>query len=185
MSIFCVWCSDVQFIANFEGNRSYKQSRHFGSCTSAFWQVIQLPWFQTTLLFMLGTHSEYFLLQFHDFISNLTPSESTLCPGLIERSSSPPLLKRPERVLCRSTQGRWTLTLTSTMKSSPGSWHSMKLIGLDKNSISSRSTDDFNGAQCKAVCVEAGMIALRRESSLVTHEDFLDGVSLLSHHIPT
>ena len=40
-----------------------------------------------------------------------------------------------------------------------------------------RSTDDFNGAQCKAVCVEAGMIALRRESSLVTHEDFLDGVN--------
>merc|ERR1719398_170198 len=39
-----------------------------------------------------------------------------------------------------------------------------------------RSTDDFNGAQCKAVCVEAGMIALRRESNLVTHEDFLDGV---------
>ena len=33
-----------------------------------------------------------------------------------------------------------------------------------------------NGAQCKAVCVEAGMIALRRESSLVTHEDFLDAV---------
>merc|ERR1712242_487058 len=39
-----------------------------------------------------------------------------------------------------------------------------------------RSTDDFNGAQCKAVCVEAGMIALRRESSFVTHEDFLDAV---------
>lgn len=39
-----------------------------------------------------------------------------------------------------------------------------------------RSTDDFNGAQCKAVCVEAGMIALRRESSLVTHEDFLDAI---------
>ena len=36
-----------------------------------------------------------------------------------------------------------------------------------------RSTDDFIGAQCKAVCVEAGMIAQRRESSLVTHEDFL------------
>merc|ERR1712032_171080 len=42
--------------------------------------------------------------------------------------------------------------------------------------IHARNTDDFNGAQCKAVCVEAGMIALRRESSLVTHEDFLDGV---------
>ena len=59
----------------------------------------------------------------------------------------------------------------------------MKLIGFNENSISSRSTDDFNGAQCKAVCVEAGMIALRRESSLVTHEDFLDGVSLLSNEL--
>jgi len=39
-----------------------------------------------------------------------------------------------------------------------------------------RSTDDFNGAQCKAVCVEAGMIALRREVNLVTHEDFLEAV---------
>ena len=37
-----------------------------------------------------------------------------------------------------------------------------------------RSTDDFNGAQCKAVCVESGMVALRREATLVTHEDFMD-----------
>lgn len=27
-----------------------------------------------------------------------------------------------------------------------------------------RSCDDFNGAQLKAVCVEAGMLALRREA---------------------
>merc|ERR1712003_464366 len=40
----------------------------------------------------------------------------------------------------------------------------------------SKCCEDFNGAQCKAVCVEAGMIALRRESNLVTHEDFLDAV---------
>ncbi|GAB0092321.1 26S protease regulatory subunit 6A [Sergentomyia squamirostris] len=39
-----------------------------------------------------------------------------------------------------------------------------------------RSTDDFNGAQCKAVCVEAGMIALRRSASSVTHEDFMDAI---------
>ncbi|KAH7727602.1 26S protease regulatory subunit 6A-like [Aphelenchoides avenae] len=39
-----------------------------------------------------------------------------------------------------------------------------------------RSTDDFNGAQCKAVCVEAGMVALRRDSHEVTHEDFMDGI---------
>merc|ERR1711970_732824 len=40
----------------------------------------------------------------------------------------------------------------------------------------SRCTDDFNGAQCKAVCVEAGMIALRREATVVTHEDFMDAI---------
>lgn len=40
----------------------------------------------------------------------------------------------------------------------------------------SRSTDDFNGAQCKAVCVEAGMIALRRSAAAVTHEDFMDAI---------
>uniref|UniRef100_A0A2M4BNZ5 Putative 26s protease regulatory subunit 6a n=1 Tax=Anopheles marajoara TaxID=58244 RepID=A0A2M4BNZ5_9DIPT len=39
-----------------------------------------------------------------------------------------------------------------------------------------RSTDDFNGAQCKAVCVEAGMIALRRSAVSVTHEDFMDAI---------
>lgn len=37
-------------------------------------------------------------------------------------------------------------------------------------------TEDFNGAQCKAVCVEAGMIALRRGATEVMHEDFMDGI---------
>uniref|UniRef100_A0A1I7XQE6 AAA domain-containing protein n=1 Tax=Heterorhabditis bacteriophora TaxID=37862 RepID=A0A1I7XQE6_HETBA len=39
-----------------------------------------------------------------------------------------------------------------------------------------RCTDDFNGAQCKAVCVEAGMIALRRDATEVVHEDFMDAI---------
>ncbi|KAL1483119.1 hypothetical protein MTO96_002188 [Rhipicephalus appendiculatus] len=39
-----------------------------------------------------------------------------------------------------------------------------------------RCTDDFNGAQCKAVCVEAGMIALRRAGEKVTHEDYMDAI---------
>ncbi|KAG8177188.1 hypothetical protein JTE90_027690 [Oedothorax gibbosus] len=39
-----------------------------------------------------------------------------------------------------------------------------------------RCTDDFNGAQCKAVCVEAGMIALRRNGTVVNHEDFMDAI---------
>jgi len=41
----------------------------------------------------------------------------------------------------------------------------------------SRCTEDFNGAQLKAVCVEAGMLALRREGTEVTHEDFVEGIS--------
>ncbi|KAL0412808.1 UNVERIFIED_CONTAM: 26S proteasome regulatory subunitA [Sesamum radiatum] len=39
-----------------------------------------------------------------------------------------------------------------------------------------RSTDDFNGAQLKAVCVEAGMLALRRDATEVNHEDFNEGI---------
>lgn len=39
-----------------------------------------------------------------------------------------------------------------------------------------RSTDGFNGAQLKAVTVEAGMIALRNGQSVVKHEDFVEGI---------
>uniref|UniRef100_A0A240PK92 AAA+ ATPase domain-containing protein n=1 Tax=Anopheles epiroticus TaxID=199890 RepID=A0A240PK92_9DIPT len=39
-----------------------------------------------------------------------------------------------------------------------------------------RSTDGFNGAQCKAVCIEAGMIALRRSAESVMHEDFMEAI---------
>lgn len=40
-----------------------------------------------------------------------------------------------------------------------------------------RSTEDFNGAQLKACCVEAGMIALRRGGTELNHNDFMEGVS--------
>jgi len=39
-----------------------------------------------------------------------------------------------------------------------------------------RSTKDFNGAQLKAVCVEAGMIALRSENTELTHQDFVEAL---------
>lgn len=42
-----------------------------------------------------------------------------------------------------------------------------------------RSTEDFNCAQVKAVCVEAGMCALRRNSKIVVHEDFIEGISVV------
>jgi 26S proteasome regulatory subunit T5 len=39
-----------------------------------------------------------------------------------------------------------------------------------------RGTEDFNGAQLKAVCVEAGMLALRRDGTEIAHEDFNEGI---------
>ncbi|CAG57778.1 uncharacterized protein GVI51_A02541 [Nakaseomyces glabratus] len=39
-----------------------------------------------------------------------------------------------------------------------------------------RSTDEFNGAQLKAVTVEAGMLALRNGQSSVKHEDFVEAI---------
>ncbi|MCJ1350581.1 MAG: 26S proteasome regulatory subunit 6A [Icmadophila ericetorum] len=40
-----------------------------------------------------------------------------------------------------------------------------------------RSTDEFMGAQLKAVCVEAGMIALRKGRSKIGHEHYVDAVA--------
>jgi len=40
-----------------------------------------------------------------------------------------------------------------------------------------RCTDDFNGAQLKAVCVEAGMLALRNTKPVILHEDFMAGIA--------
>ncbi|BAE56953.1 P-loop containing nucleoside triphosphate hydrolase protein [Aspergillus flavus] len=40
-----------------------------------------------------------------------------------------------------------------------------------------RSTDEFGGAQLKAVCVEAGMIALRKGMSKVGHENYVDAIA--------
>merc|ERR1711908_13133 len=52
--------------------------------------------------------------------------------------------------------------------------HSRKM-SVNKEDVNfeelARMTEDFNGAQLKAVCVEAGMLALRRESDTISHED--------------
>lgn len=44
----------------------------------------------------------------------------------------------------------------------------------------SRTCEGFNGAQIKAVCVEAGMLALRREASAVGHEDYVDAIAIVA-----
>lgn len=43
-----------------------------------------------------------------------------------------------------------------------------------------RSCEDFNGAQLKAVCVEAGMLALRNERAEISHEDFVEAISVVA-----
>mmetsp|Transcript_104614 Transcript_104614/g.168339 ORF Transcript_104614/g.168339 Transcript_104614/m.168339 type:complete len:433 (+) Transcript_104614:78-1376(+) len=42
-----------------------------------------------------------------------------------------------------------------------------------------RCTDDFNGAQLKAVAVEAGMLALRRGGNELKHEDYVEGITVV------
>merc|ERR1712125_308541 len=43
-----------------------------------------------------------------------------------------------------------------------------------------RGCEDFNGAQIKAICVEAGMLALRRESAEIMHEDFVEAITVVA-----
>jgi len=58
--------------------------------------------------------------------------------------------------------------------------HSRKM-NFNKDDVNfvelARSTEDFNGAQLKAVCVEAGMEALRRGATELCHEDYMMGIS--------
>ncbi|CBK19960.2 uncharacterized protein [Blastocystis hominis] len=57
--------------------------------------------------------------------------------------------------------------------------HSKKLV-LNRESVNfeeiARCTEDFSGAMLRAVCVEAGMLALRRGASAIEHEDFMEGI---------
>ncbi|WEW55032.1 26S proteasome regulatory subunit 6A [Emydomyces testavorans] len=57
--------------------------------------------------------------------------------------------------------------------------HSRKMT-VDENvnwAELARSTDEFGGAQLKAVCVEAGMIALRKGMNKVGHEHYVDAIA--------
>ena len=60
--------------------------------------------------------------------------------------------------------------------------HSRKM-SVDTGAVNyeelARATEDFNGAMLKAVCVEAGMGCLRRGGTLITHEDFVEGVQVV------
>ena len=52
--------------------------------------------------------------------------------------------------------------------------HSRKMVHKEVNFVElARSTDDFNGAMLKAVCIEAGMQTLRRGGTWLNHEDYV------------
>ncbi len=55
--------------------------------------------------------------------------------------------------------------------------HSRKMTVKEVNFVElARSTEDFNGAQLKAVCTEAGMNALRRNGTYLVHQDYVEGI---------
>ena len=61
--------------------------------------------------------------------------------------------------------------------------HSRKMkVDLDDVNFEelARCTEDFNGAQMKAVAVESGMIALRREAVIIKHEDFMEAINVVA-----
>jgi len=61
--------------------------------------------------------------------------------------------------------------------------HSKKMrVDLDDVNFEelARCTEDFNGAQMKAVCVESGMIALRRGAKMIKHEDFMEAIQAVA-----
>merc|ERR1712000_405447 len=53
----------------------------------------------------------------------------------------------------------------------------MKVDGAVNWGELARSTDEFGGAQLKAVCVEAGMIALRSGKNKIGHEHYVDAIA--------
>ena len=56
-------------------------------------------------------------------------------------------------------------------------------MSVNKNDVVfvevARICDGFNGAQLKAVCIEAGMNALKRDSATILHEDFIEGIRVV------
>ena len=47
---------------------------------------------------------------------------------------------------------------------------------MEGHCVTHRCTDDFKGTQLKGVCVEAGMIALRRKAEELFHKEYTDGI---------
>ena len=71
--------------------------------------------------------------------------------------------------------------MTVLLKDEHGIFTCFLFLDIDVNFEEiARTTEDFNGAMLKAVCVEAGMLALRRNATSIGHEDFMDGIIQVS-----
>ena len=85
----------------------------------------------------------------------------------------------PRASAVRSYRIRRSSSRTPTRTRARRSWshaRKMNVSGEVNYEARARATDDFNAAQLKAVCVEAGMLALRRDGTEVNHEDFNEGI---------
>ena len=56
-------------------------------------------------------------------------------------------------------------------------------MNFDKNDVIfkelARICEGFNGAQLKAVCIEAGMCALKKDAEIIRHEDYVEGIRVV------
>ena len=56
-------------------------------------------------------------------------------------------------------------------------------MSVDKKDVNfkeiARICDGFNGAQLKAVCIEAGMNALKNNQKTIIHEDYIEGIRVV------
>ena len=84
--------------------------------------------------------------------------------------------------MCHHLSGRLDRKIEFPLPNEDAREHILKIHSRKMNVSSdvnfkelARCTDDFNGAQLKAVCVEAGMIALRRGATELIHEDYMEG----------
>ena len=105
-------------------------------------------------------------------------------PAPLSRTLSPPTILLPPRTpVLPATAGRLDRKIEFPHPNEEArarilQIHSRKMsVSPDVNfDEQARSTDDFNAAQLKAVCGEAGMLALRHDADSIRHEDFVDAI---------
>ena len=65
------------------------------------------------------------------------------------------------------------------------SFHSIKILsnGIFKLSIISNKTEGFSGADLKALCVEAGMTAIKNKKNVINDKDFSEALEKIKNRL--